>query len=106
LTRKKQVINKQEPKLLKLAQGDIEAQLQLGKCFYKGQGIKKNSKKAIEYFQYAAARGNADAQFYLGQCYYNDGGADADVDRAIDWYKKAARQGHKEAKEALNDFGY
>ena len=39
-------------------QGDVEAQYQLGLCYYHGEGISKDYKKAAKWFNKAAEQGN------------------------------------------------
>ncbi len=37
-----------------------------GACYANGQGVAKDEKKAVEYYQLAAAQNHAEAQFNLG----------------------------------------
>lgn len=50
-------------------QGDAEAQKNLGKCYYDGDGVEQSFEKAYEWFTKAAEQGNASAQNKLGCCY-------------------------------------
>jgi len=44
-----------------------EAQFSLGKCYYNGEGVKQNLKKAKEYFELAAEQGYEDAINFLNE---------------------------------------
>jgi len=47
----------------------MEAQFDLGLRYYNGEGVVKNYKQAVYWYEKAANQGNADAQFNLGLCY-------------------------------------
>ncbi len=51
-------------------QGNAEAQFNLGKMHFSGQGVPQNVKKAIRWFRPAAEQGIADAQYKLGLMYF------------------------------------
>ena len=48
--------------------GDAEAQFQLGSRYYRGEGVSKNLKNAVNWWRKAAGSGNAWAQHNLGVC--------------------------------------
>ncbi|KXB91036.1 tetratricopeptide repeat protein [Megasphaera hutchinsoni] len=83
------------------AQGDAKAQTFLGKCYQYGQGVAQDDKKAIEWYQKAAAQGDADAQTHLGLCYQVGKGVAQDDKKAVEWYQKAAAQGDASAQTLL-----
>ena len=108
----------------KLAQeGNVEAQLNLGKCYARNSENRKaakwfyvaakNGDKEAENLLYSfyskeleeyAEEGNADAQFYTGQ-YYKEGlGVKGSLSKAAMWYDMATAQGHAEAKKQLGTF--
>ena len=84
-------------------QGDAKAQLLLGACYAKGDGVTKNLAEAVKWYRKAAEQGVAGAQFMLGFCYAKGDGVTKDLAEAVKWYRKAAQQGHQEAKVKLND---
>ena len=43
--------------------GDAKAQNKLAICYKNGKGVRKNLKKAVEWFTKAAEQGNVSAQF-------------------------------------------
>ena len=84
-----------QSKLMALAEkGDVQAQVDLGDLFRKGQEVAKDLRKAMEWYQKAAALGNAQAQANLGEIYEEGEGVAKDVATAIEWYQKAAAQGN------------
>lgn len=73
-------------------QGNVIAQFNLGLCYNKGTGVKKDRAKAAVWYQKAATQGNADAQNILGDCYFRGRGVSQDYGKAVQWYQKAAKQ--------------
>src|SRR5690606_40942624 len=63
-----------------------------------GNGVAKDYKKAVEWYQKAAEKGNADAQFNLGVMYKNGNGVAKDYKKAVEWYQKAAEKGNANAQ--------
>lgn len=57
----------------RLAQnGNVTAQLEIGKRFYEGKGIEPDGEEAVKWFNAAASQGNAEAMYMLGECYYSE----------------------------------
>ena len=84
--------------------GSAEAQLNLGRMYFYGKGVKIDKRKAGEWYRKAAENGNAQAQFNLGvmyECGESDSGVNKDYLEAEKWYKKAVAQGHKDAPAFL-----
>ena len=46
-------------------------QAELGDCYYRGEGLAKNTEKALDLFQKAAQGGSIQAQYNLGRYYYD-----------------------------------
>ena len=67
-----------------------------------GRGVKKDYKKAAEYYQESADKGNADAQHNLALMYKKGKGVKKDYKKAIALYKKAANQGNVFAQYSLD----
>jgi TPR repeat protein len=66
-----------------------------------GQGVGRDYKAAVRWFQKAAEQGNADAQIMLGNLYGNGRGVPLDYEAAVSWWRKAAEQGDASAQDAL-----
>ena len=81
--------------------GNSQAQYELGKLFYTGQGAAKDYFNAREWWIESALQGNLDAQQKLGYLYSEGLGVERDFDQAKLWYIKAAKQGHAEAQTLL-----
>ncbi len=76
------------------AQGDANAQNQLGVCHLVGiAGLPKDPVKANELFALSAAQGFPKAQFNLGVSYMEGRGVQKDEEKGTEWMKKAAGQG-------------
>ena len=67
-----------------------------------GEGVSKDSTKAVELFQKSAEQGNVDAQNNLGVMYYAGEGVPRDEAKAKQWFKKAAAQGNADAQANLD----
>ena len=70
--------------------GFSDAQNNLALCYDKGEGVEKDSSKAVYWYQKAAKAGNSDAQNNLALCYYSGEGVEQDFSKAVYWWKKAA----------------
>ncbi|KAG0145006.1 hypothetical protein CROQUDRAFT_79235 [Cronartium quercuum f. sp. fusiforme G11] len=66
---------------------------ELGMCFMRGWGCKKDKTLAISYFELAAKLGDPDAQQELGFCYANGKGTKKDLKKAAKYYRMASKQG-------------
>ena len=73
----------------------MKAQFSLGICYYYGEGVKKDYKKAVEYFQMAAYQGHSEAQMVLGDIYLKGLGTKQNFQKAEEAYRKAFNNGSK-----------
>ena len=78
--------------------GRADAQLFLGVCYEKGDGVSKDMEKAVYWYRRAAEQGLAEAQCNLGLCCQKGDGVSKDFQQAVYWYRKAAEQGYAEAQ--------
>ncbi len=83
--------------------GDAEAQLRLGYCYEKGNGVEQNYEKAIEWYTKSAEQGNVSAMYYLGYCYQEGRGVEQNYKKSVELYTKSAEQGNSSAQ---NNLGY
>lgn len=77
--------------------GFIDAIFNLG-CFYE---LEKNTSKAFELWQQAAAQGDDSSKMKLAQCYEAGDGVEKSEDQAIALYMDLAEKGYLEGAEAL-----
>ena len=68
---------------VKAEQGDATAQWALGACYYSGDGVLKDPKKAEYWYTKSAEQGNDKAQYNLGICYYLGDGILKDHKKAV-----------------------
>ncbi len=83
------------------AQGDAEAQTNLGVMYANGEGVPQNDAEAVKWSRLAAAQGYAIAQYNLGVMYANGAGVSQNYAEAVHWYRLAAEQGHAIAQYNL-----
>lgn len=81
--------------------GDAQACNDLGWLYHIGIYVKKDCKKAYEYYQRAANKGNADAQMNLATLYQDGECVSQNSKLAMELYKKSAEQGHPGAINSL-----
>jgi hypothetical protein len=81
-------------------QGDADAQLNLGVCYYNGKGVAVNNVEAVKWFRKAAKQGEASAQYNLAVCYANGTGVERNKVEAVKWFRKAGKQGDRDAQAA------
>ncbi len=96
----------------------IKAQYELALMFDTGEGVYKNSDRAVELWREAASQGDSESQYRLwhkeaelrnikvqyrlGSAYYEGWGNNKhDETKAIKWWQKAAKQGHITAQYNL-----
>ena len=93
-----------EQQLLEHAeQGDAQAQYEVGRRFWNGDGVDQDHKQAADWFDRAARQGLAAAQCALGLCYERGDGAEQDMWQAAAWYQWAAQQDDAEAQLRLSE---
>ena len=82
--------------------GDAEAECNLGKCHYLGQGTLQNYYVALIWFRKSAEKNWAEAQYYIGRCYYfGQGFKKPDYVQAFSWYERAAEHDYADAQYEL-----
>ena len=81
------------------------AQYNLGNMYQDGDGVKQNSKRAVELYTLAADQGDAHSQLNLGYMYKIGDGVTKDIKRAYKLYTLSAEQGHPTAQNNLG-FAY
>lgn len=86
--------------------GDANAQFYLGTLHSDGLAVKRDYRKALEWYGKAAAKGHGDAEFVLGFLYLSGAGEGAgavpgDAQLAAKWLKAAAAKGNIAAQSAL-----
>ena len=77
---------------------DVEAQVNLGRCYSVGLGVPSDWAEAVKWWRDAAAKNCAVAQFNLGVCYETGQGVTKDYKEALEWYHRAADLNHVEAQ--------
>ena len=81
------------------AQGDADAQWQLGVRYHSGEA--PDDAKAVQWFQRAAEQGNIAAQSALGAYYWRGRGVPEDLSKAYFWSTIAMAQGDEISKGRL-----
>lgn len=82
------------------------AQLNLGECYYLGNGVEQNLAEAIYYFELSAEQGNGDAKYYLGEYYLNGYKEEENLKLARKYFEEAAEYGNEDAQVALWKYIY
>lgn len=81
--------------LLKDAErGDANAQLNMGRCYYLGNGVVHDYEKSFYWMKKAAEQGHYVAQHNLSMMYYNGWGCTRNISLAKDWLIKASDAGY------------
>jgi hypothetical protein len=85
------------------AQGDAEAQLQLGLRYAEGDGVIQNDKEAVKWLALAARQGLAEAQYQYGLALLQGRGVVQDYKAAFGWIEKPAQRGYAKAQYSLGE---
>jgi hypothetical protein len=90
------------PDLRKLsAQGDADAQWQMGVRYHNGEGVPRDDVQAMQWFVRAADQGHVTAQATLGAYYWAGRGVPQDLSKAYFWSALALAQGDENSKSRL-----
>ena len=79
-------------------QGNVDAQVLLGKMYMLGQGVPKDADLALKWLRAAADQGNADGEFFLGAMYLRPA---TDIPQGLKWLRLSAEQGTIDAQLLL-----
>jgi TPR repeat protein len=85
----------------KANQGDVPAQLELGRRHAESDGMLTNTTEATRWYAQAAQAGDREGQFRYGQALLKGAGVVQDYQTALDWLKRAAEQNHGKAQQIL-----
>ena len=85
------------------AQGDAEAQLQLGLRYAEGDGVIQNNKEAAKWFALAAKQGLPEAEYHYGLMLLKGRGVVQDYKAAFNWIEKPAKRGYAKAQYSLGE---
>ena len=88
------------------AQGDADAQYNLGVMYDEGRGVAKDDAEAVRWYRKAADQGMASAQYNLGVMYDEGEGVTENNAEAVRWYRRAVAQGDADAKKRVAELGY
>ena len=87
--------------------GDKIAQWAMGVAYGHGKyGLKKNEKRAVQYYEKSAALGHAEAQYNLGSCFRSGTGAKMDKKKALKYFTQSSEQGNAEAHNTCGIMHY
>jgi TPR repeat protein len=81
--------------------GDANAQSDLARCLFKGEGVAKNEQEGLKWARKAAEQGNACGQFTLGSHLAEGLGVTKDEKEGLKWITKSAIQGNAEGQYML-----
>lgn len=73
----------------------------LGQMFWRGEGVRKDPKKAFKWFHRSASHGNAAAMNYLGLMYQHGVVVPQNIDKARQFFLKAAEKDNADAQANL-----
>lgn len=88
------------------AQGYDSAELNLGLCYSRGIGVRRNQREAVRWYRLAARHGNSVAQYNLGLRYERGNGVRRSLKMARYWFAQAAERGDKYARRWIKQHGY
>lgn len=81
--------------------GDPTAQFALGQLYQQGHGVKKDLKKAVDYYMAAVEQQDLKAEYTLGMFYLTGEDGKHDYQQALGWLNEAAFKGNPEAQYVL-----
>lgn len=91
--------------VIDIGKGTAEAYSNLGVSYYYGNGIQQDYKKAVQYYQKAAAKGHPFGMYNLAVASEYGNGTPKDLEKAVKYYRMAAEKGINQAIDALIRLG-
>ena len=85
------------------AHGDAEAEFQLGRTYYRGEGVSQDFHRAFSLFRKSAEQGNAKAMTNLGAMYFLGHGTPINHAASLQWYRRGAESGAALAQDHLGN---
>ena len=73
--------------------GECDAQIELGKCLFFGQGMPRDEKEALKWFTLASEQKNPEAISFVGYISYRNNSPCGDLKEAFNLFSKAADMG-------------
>jgi len=84
--------------------GDVNAQAMVANMYLEGTGTARDARRALAWFEKAAAGGHSYAQYAVGLLYLSGGqGVSKDPARGVTWLERSAQQGSYFAQTTLGD---
>lgn len=83
--------------------GDVDAQFELGMLFIRGDAVRKDFTRGVEWLQRAAEQDHIGAQLQLADMYLRGVELQQDAVEAFQWYLRAARHGDAQAQYMLGN---
>ncbi len=74
--------------------GHLDAQLNLGRFYFVGDGVEQDYVKARKWIQKAAKQGSAQGHFLMGVLYFDALGVKKDVEKALTYYELSVAGGY------------
>ncbi len=97
---KEDTIQYNEQLLWDAERGDVNAQLNMGRCYYFGNGVTQDYEKAFYWTKKSAEKGHYVAQHNLANMYYNGWGCEKNISLANQWMKRASDAGYAPSQYA------
>jgi hypothetical protein len=88
------------------ANGNAAAAREIGFMYYRGNGVRQDDAKAIEWFKKAAERGDLQSQVNLGQMYENGLSVPQSSEESARWFQAAANQGDRWSQFRMGEICY
>ncbi|TWT08674.1 sel1 repeat family protein [Reyranella sp. CPCC 100927] len=83
--------------------GDNNAQAMVASMYLEGTGTTRDPRRALAWFEQAAAGGHSYAQYAVGLLYLSGQGVSRDPARGVTWLERSAQQGSYFAQTTLGD---
>lgn len=79
-------------------EGDADAQFQLGRAYFRGEGTPKDEAQALTWLEKSAGQGDADAMTSLGFFHARGIAVPLDEEKAAAWFRQGAEAGSLQSK--------
>jgi len=83
------------------SQGNMDAQFQVGRAYFTGQGVALDKTAATSFFKMAAEQGHTTSESLMGAFYSYGEGVEIDYAQSMKWYRRAAIKGNAPSQLGL-----
>ena len=73
--------------------GDLDAYSRVGRCYYQGKGVEKDTNESARWFALGCVAGDPHCYTWMGKSFFHGEGVEENYEQAAKWFQLAADEG-------------